>query len=79
MTEPIPFSRTATPLGVAPIHRSETVHQQADKSTPYAAAIANPEAAHLADEPEWTGVMLVSPAQWRLPAGAGNTDKSGTT
>lgn len=60
------------------IHRKETVHERAAKGTPYAAAVANPDLAALADAREWDGSpVVVDPAEWRMPAGARNKSKSG--
>lgn len=52
------------------IHRKEGVHERADKGTPYAAAEAQPELAKLANGTEWSGPVVVSPEEWKLPAGA---------
>jgi 3'-phosphoadenosine 5'-phosphosulfate sulfotransferase (PAPS reductase)/FAD synthetase len=59
------------------IHRSENVNQRADKGQPYAAALAHPELARLADSTEWDGPMLIRPEDWTMPAGAASKDKAG--
>jgi 3'-phosphoadenosine 5'-phosphosulfate sulfotransferase (PAPS reductase)/FAD synthetase len=50
------------------IKRGRTVRQQADRGTPYAAALARPELAAMADRDEWTLPIVQDP--WSLPAGA---------
>lgn len=60
------------------INRTANVHERADKGQAYAAAVSQPELARLADSKEWDGSpVIVDPAEWRMPAGALNKDKSG--
>lgn len=50
------------------IKRGVTVHQLADRGTPYASALAQPDVIRLADAEVWEGAIVTD--QWRLPAGA---------
>ncbi len=50
------------------IKRSASLIELAQRGTPFAAALANPALARLADSDVWTAPML--PASWSLPAGA---------
>jgi 3'-phosphoadenosine 5'-phosphosulfate sulfotransferase (PAPS reductase)/FAD synthetase len=62
------------------IHRTENVHQRADRGTPYQAAVDRPDLARLADSKEWDGSpVIVDPAAWVRPAGADNKSKAGPT
>lgn len=50
------------------IQRAATLHQLADRGTPYAAALARPDLVELAQATAWTGPVLTD--DWRLPPGA---------
>ena len=50
------------------IQRALTVHQQADRGTPYAAALANPDLVRLAESNVWEGPIFTN--EWQMPAGA---------
>jgi 3'-phosphoadenosine 5'-phosphosulfate sulfotransferase (PAPS reductase)/FAD synthetase len=56
-----------TEFGVT-IKRGATIAQLADRGTPYAAALSNPDLVRLANAEEWTGPILTD--NWQLPAGA---------
>jgi 3'-phosphoadenosine 5'-phosphosulfate sulfotransferase (PAPS reductase)/FAD synthetase len=51
------------------IHRTMSVHDLADRGTPYPAALANPELVEAAARDEWLEPVLDGGA-WALPAGA---------
>lgn len=50
------------------IQRTRSVHQLADRGTPYAAAISQPELVALAEGETWTLPVITN--DWQLPAGA---------
>ena len=50
------------------IKRGVTVHQLADRGTPYAAALARPDMVRLAQADVWEGPIITS--DWQMPAGA---------
>ena len=52
------------------IQRKFSVVELADRGTPYAAALSQPELVALGDAHEWRGPIRVSPDTWKLPAGA---------
>jgi 3'-phosphoadenosine 5'-phosphosulfate sulfotransferase (PAPS reductase)/FAD synthetase len=52
------------------IHRKEDLLSRAKKGAPYRAATDQPEVAKLGGSTEWAGPIVVSPEQWKLPAGA---------
>jgi 3'-phosphoadenosine 5'-phosphosulfate sulfotransferase (PAPS reductase)/FAD synthetase len=52
------------------IRRSGTIRAAAEKGTVYKAALNNPNLVELAKSEEWYAPIIVSPADWVLPAGA---------
>ena len=54
-------------FGVTIQHKA-TVHQLADRGTPYAAALANPDLVRLAESDVWEGPIFTD--DWQMPAGA---------
>lgn len=52
------------------IRRTGSVRDIAEKGTPYAAAVANPDLVVLANSKAWTQPIYVGSEAWQLPAGA---------
>ena len=52
------------------IQRHCSIRALADRGTPFAAALGQPDIALRALSAKWTEPVLVPPSQWRLPAGA---------